>query len=145
MGGRPEYPSMNTFKIGEVARQAGIPVDTVRYYERTGLLPDPVRRPSGYRVYGLEAIRRLRFIRRAKALGFTLVEIEDLLAVSDQRDVHAIRAVARDKLADLDRRIGELTRIREALAKLVDHCPGRGESSSCPILAALNDEAEAGS
>jgi MerR family copper efflux transcriptional regulator len=131
---------MDALKIGEVARSTGLPIDTIRYYERVGLLPEPARRPSGYRSYGTGAIRRLRFIHSAKALGFTLPEIKELLALDAGRNVPAVQAAARRKLADLDRRLAELTRIRLALASLVEHCPGTGAADSCPILAALNDE-----
>jgi MerR family copper efflux transcriptional regulator len=131
---------MTGLKIGEVARQSGLPIDTIRYYERSGLLPEPARRPSGYRSYGADALHRLRFIHRAKTLGFRLSEIEELLALDRGGDVRAVRNAARRKLADLDRRLLELTRIRQALATLVEHCPGEGPGASCPILSALNRE-----
>jgi len=131
---------MDTLKIGQVARQAGVNIDTVRYYERAGLLPPPARRPSGYRTYGGAAIRRLRFIRRAKALGFTLKEIDQLLSISNRRDVTAVKAAARRKLVDIDQRLAELQRIRDALAGLVAHCPGHGRIADCPILAALDNQ-----
>ncbi|MHB1544023.1 MAG: MerR family transcriptional regulator [Gammaproteobacteria bacterium] len=131
-------------KIGEVAKRTGVRVDTIRYYERAGLLPEPARRPSGYRTYDAEAIRRLRFIRRAKALGFSLAEISELLTISTRRDMQAVKNAARRKLSDLDQRIGKLTHIRDALGMLIEHCPGRGEAALCPILAALNDGADEG-
>ncbi len=129
---------MAGLKIGEVARRTGLPVDTIRYYERSGLLPAPSRRPSGYRSYETDALHRLRFIHRAKALGFTLAEIDELLTLGRGEDMQAVRAAARRKLADLDRRLPELTRIRQALATLVERCPGEGPGADCPILAALN-------
>lgn len=131
---------MATLKIGQVADRVGVNIDTVRYYERAGLLPPPARRPSGYRCYDNQTIRRLRFIRRAKALGFSLVEIEDLLTISDEQDVAAVKVAAGRKLADLERRLTELTRIRDALAGLVEHCPGHGDPADCPILGSLNED-----
>jgi MerR family transcriptional regulator, copper efflux regulator len=129
-------------KIGQLAREAGVPIDTVRYYERHGLLPEPTREPSGYRVYAPADVDRLRFVRRAKALGFTLVEIRELLALSDHRDedMAALHAAAAGKLADIDHKLAELGRMRAGLQMLVTACPGRGERRLCPILHALTDE-----
>jgi MerR family copper efflux transcriptional regulator len=128
--------------IGTVAKRAGVPIDTIRYYEREGLLPAPLRRASGYRSYNESAIRRLRFIRRAKELGFTLEEIRDLLALSTDRrgGVRAVRKRAEQRLASIDARIAELTRIREGLQQLIDVCPGHGDPDQCPILRALVGE-----
>lgn len=129
---------MQTLKIGEVAHRAGVNVDTVRYYERAGLLPQPARRPSGYRAYDSDAVRRLRFIRRAKTLGFTLEEIGELLSISAERNVAAAKDAARRKLTAVDARLSELQRIRDALAGLIEACPGHGRAENCPILAALD-------
>ncbi|HVK50730.1 MAG TPA: MerR family transcriptional regulator [Pseudoxanthomonas sp.] len=127
--------------IGQLARLAGVPIDTVRYYERQQLLPMPARSAAGYRRYQDEDVLRLNFIRRAKALGFTLEEIKDLLAISASRDDMAqVKAAASAKLALVEERIAELQRVREALRGLVDACPGHGDSSTCPILGALNEE-----
>lgn len=128
-------------KIGEVARYVGIPIDTVRHYERNGLLLPPARRPSGYRDYHDADIARLCFVLRAKALGFTLVEIRELLALSDavDHDMASIKALAVAKLVDIDQRIGQLTRIRDALSDLVKACSGTGDVSACPIRSALLD------
>lgn len=127
-------------QIGLLARQAGIAVDTVRYYEREGLLPRAHRRPSGYRDYNANDVARLRFVRRAKALGFTLVEIRELLALSERRDgdMAALKAAASEKLADVEQRLVELTRMRDALRGLLDACPGHGPMAACPILTALS-------
>jgi Predicted transcriptional regulators len=133
---------MEPLKIGELARRAGVAVDTVRYYERTGLLPSPQRRPSGYRVYAPDAVARLRFIRRAKALGFSLEEIGELLALSGRRDVGAVRRAAAAKLALIETRIAEMRRVRDGLRQLVETCPGQGPADACPILVALNGEGE---
>lgn len=131
-------------KIGELARRAGVGIDTVRYYEREGLLPQAQRLASGYRVYGTAVLQRLRFICRAKALGFTLPEIRDLLALSDHRgdDMATLRAAAVDKLHNVEARLAELNRVREGLQALVTSCPGHGALAQCPILNALaGDEA----
>lgn len=115
--------------IGQLSRRTGVPIDTVRYYEKQHLLPPPTRSASGYRHYEADDVLRLTFIRRAKVLGFTLEEIRDLLALSrnDSGDMAGIRAAAADKLADVERRLAELTRVRDGLRTLVDACPGHGE------------------
>lgn len=132
----------HSLTIGTVAKRAGVPIDTIRYYEREGLLPEPLRRASGYRSYNETAISRLRFIRRAKDLGFTLEEIRDLLALSvdRHRGVKAVRERAQQRLASIDTRIAELTRIRQGLEQLIEACPGRGDPEQCPILRALVDQ-----
>lgn len=127
--------------IGQLARLAGVPIDTVRYYERQHLLPAPARSAAGYRRYEEGDVLRLNFIRRAKALGFTLEEIRDLLAISAARDDMAqVKAAAAAKLVLLEERLAELQRVRDALRGLVDACPGHGDPSTCPILGALNQE-----
>jgi MerR family transcriptional regulator, copper efflux regulator len=134
---------MNALGIGELAKRAGVGIDTVRYYERSGLLAPHARLPSGYRRYRELEVARLRFIRRAQALGFTLTEIKELLKLSAQRDVTRVKRSAQAKLADIDRRISELQRVRNGLAELVAKCPGHGRASDCPILLALGSgEAE---
>jgi len=129
-------------QIGQLAKHAGVPIDTVRYYERNGILPLPERQSSGYRRYGDEDVSRLRFVRRAKALGFTLVEIRELLALSGSRDedMAGLKATASEKLADVEQKIEELSRIRDGLRTLVASCPGHGALDCCPILAALAEE-----
>jgi MerR family copper efflux transcriptional regulator len=136
---------MNTqpsLTIGAVARRAGVAIDTIRYYEREGLLPEPMRRPSGYRSYGEGTVAQLRFIRRAKTLGFTLEEIRELLALSAdrQRGIKAVKQRAQRRLADIESRIAELERVRSGLAELVAACPGHGAPEQCPILRALDAE-----
>lgn len=131
-------------RIGELAQRTGVAVDTVRFYERQGLLPPPLRRASGYRSYAVADVARLRFVRRAKALGFTLEEIRGLLALSDRRedDMGGLKAAAAVKLADVERRLQELTRIRDGLRTLIASCPGHGALAQCPILHALDTESE---
>lgn len=129
-------------QIGHLARTAGVPIDTVRYYERHGILPAPRRQPSGYRNYGAPDIARLRFVRRAKALGFTLGEIKDLLALTGRRsrNVAGVKRAASERLADVEHKLAELTRVRDGLRTLVASCPGHGDLAQCPIVAALSGE-----
>lgn len=131
-------------KIGELAQRSGVNIDTVRYYEREGLLPKAARLKSGYRIYDEDDVRRLRFVRRAKALGFTLPEIRDLLCLSTRRDndMGPMKAAAKEKLVAVDLKLAELTRIRQGLEALVTSCPGHGALEQCPILAALSGEDE---
>lgn len=126
-------------QIGQLARQAGVAIDTVRYYERQGLLPSPERLASGYRRYGTQDVARLRFIRLAKELGFTLQEIGELLQLSAARegDRAEVRALAQQRLADIERRLQELDAMRMALAELVQHCSGHGPVAGCPIIESL--------
>ncbi|WP_372013588.1 heavy metal-responsive transcriptional regulator [Pseudoxanthomonas sp. 10H] len=126
--------------IGQLARQAGVPIDTIRYYEREQVLPPAPRGANGYRQYAAEDARRLRFVRRAKELGFTLDEIRGLLALSDARhaDMGSVRAAAQEKLTLIGQRIVELQRVRDALRVLVDACPGHGGLDECPIMSALS-------
>jgi len=131
---------MATLSIGSLARQAGVGIDTVRYYERAGLLAPAGRLPSGYRRYTAVELGRLRFIRRAQTLGFSLKEIQELLALSSQRDVSRVKRKAETKLADVEARIAELERIRSGLAALIGQCPGHGRAADCPILRALGGE-----
>jgi MerR family copper efflux transcriptional regulator len=133
---------MHSFTIGQVARQAGVGIDTVRYYERNHLLPEAQSRLSGYREYGQDDVRRLRFIRRAKELGFTLTEIRELLTLATDRErgVRGVKARAETRLAEVERRIGELQQVRKGLKHLIDGCPGHGPLERCPILTALGEE-----
>jgi MerR family copper efflux transcriptional regulator len=124
--------------IGRLARRAGVGIDTVRFYERARLLPTPVRTVSGYRTYGDADVERLRFIRRAKALGFTLDEIRELLALSQGKGGRAaVKALAEKRLRDLDARLAELTVMRDTLAHYAHRCSGTGALAGCPIVAAV--------
>jgi MerR family copper efflux transcriptional regulator len=131
---------MSDMGIGELARRAGVAIDTVRYYERHRLLSPRERWPSGYRRYGDPEVARLRFIRRAKSLGFSLAEVRELLALSGKREVAKVKRRAQARLEQLDARLAELKRVREALAELVNACPGEGWPAECPILRALGQE-----
>lgn len=133
---------MNHLSIGKLAKQAEMSIDTIRYYEREGLIPPPDRRASGYRNYAPDAVGRLKFIRRAKELGFTLGEIAELLALTSQgeRDMAGMKVAAQAKLGLVEDKIRELQRIRQGLKRLVDACPGHGALATCPIVNALNQE-----
>lgn len=131
---------MTNLSIGQIAQRAGVAIDTVRYYERDGLLAPARRLASGYRRYGEAELKRLRFIRRAKALGFSLEEIRSLLSLSAKRSVSAIKHAAQAKLDDVERRLAELRRIRAGLRTLITACPGHGRAEGCPILNALDEE-----
>ena len=135
---------METLTIGMLARRAGVGVETVRFWERRGLVLRPPRPAGGYRTYPEETIARIRFIRQAQALGFTLQEIAALLAlrVAPGVDCAAIRARAAAKLADAKTRLAELERICAALSILVAACPGSGAVVHCTILDALSTAAE---
>jgi Hg(II)-responsive transcriptional regulator len=128
--------------IGTVARRAGVRVDTVRFYEKRGILPKPERTESGYRTYDDETVRVLRFVRRAQELGFTLREVQQLLELQGRPELPCaeVRKRAAEKVADIDRRVKDLLAMREALAVLVDACPGSDDSTYCPILEALRAE-----
>lgn len=129
-----------SLSIGVLARQAGVAIDTVRYYERSGLLSPAGRLASGYRRYGAEELKRLRFVRRAKSLGFSPDDIRALLSLSAEQDVARVRGAAARKLADVEQRIAELARIADGLRTLITACPGHGRAQDCPILGALNQE-----
>lgn len=128
--------------IGQVAAQAGVNVQTLRYYERRGLLPAPERSDAGRRQYPAESVRLIRFIKRAQELGFTLKEIEELIALRDghRRDRSQVRRLAAAKLVDVEEKITRLRAIRKAVATLVESCDCRGQALECPILEALDDE-----
>ena len=128
--------------IGEVAREAGVNIQTLRYYERRGLLQAPKRSEGGHRQYPAESVRHVRFIKRAQDLGFTLKEVEELIALRQTRgrDRSQIRRLASAKLADVDQKLGRLRAMRKAVSTLLESCACRGEALECPILEALDDE-----
>jgi len=132
----------NTLRIGEVATQAGVNIETLRYYERRGILEEPARTRSGYRQYPPETIRVIRFIKRAQDLGFTLGEIEDLLRLREDRTTSRadVRSLAETKIKDIEEKVRRLRAMRKALGILLDTCVCNG-TRECPILEALNDDA----
>lgn len=130
---------MSGLTIGQVAKAAGLGVETIRYYERERLLERPTRRPSGYRQFDDMAVKRLRFIKQAQRLGFTLREIRELLALRlnpTSTRTH-VRERAQAKVLDIDLRIAELQRMKKALLPLVEACDGHGDLMGCPILEAM--------
>ena len=129
-------------RIGTAAEQAGVNVQTLRYYERRGLLPRAPRRRSGYREFPDEAVRVVRFVKRAQDLGFSLDEIEGLLRLrSDRRrDRTRVRAIAEQRIDQIDRKLAELQAMKQALSHLV-HCCRDGTTLACPIIEALEGSA----
>ncbi len=128
--------------IGRLAERAGVGVETVRFYERKGLLQEPDRKPSGYRQYKTETVARLRFIRRAKELGFTLKEIQELFAlrVDPSTNCVDVQAKAVAKLDNIEGRIRMLQKMKRSLVKLTKACSGNGTTAACPILESLEKE-----
>ena len=133
---------MERLTRGELARQGGVNIETIRYYERQGLLPKPSRSPSGYRLFSPEDVRRLRFIRRAQELGFSLKEIKELLALRiDPRGTSRdVRRRAEAKIADIEGKIESLRAMKKSLARLTAACSGEGSVGDCPILESLHSE-----
>ncbi len=131
---------MGYLTTGRLAREAGVNVETVRYYERRGLLPKVPRKSSGYRLWPPDTVKRIRFIKHAQDLGFSLREIYDLLSLrtDNTRSCSVVKKIADEKIADIDEKIKALRRIRKALLKLSETCPGSGPVSDCPILEALD-------
>lgn len=125
-----------TLKIGDVAKLAGLSIDAVRFYEREGLLGRVKRSAAGQRQYDREILRRLAFVRRATALGFSLAEVKSLLGlrVSAGKPCERVRERARGKVADIDRRITELTEMRDALGRLVNKCQDACAPGACAFL-----------
>ncbi|HET7575462.1 MAG TPA: MerR family DNA-binding protein [Sphingomicrobium sp.] len=126
----------NSDTIGGLAKAAGVGVETVRYYQRRGLLPEPPRPPGEVRRYGNEDVRRLRFIRSAQAAGFTLNEIRELLDLDASDDRAQARELAQARVAALDEKIAELREARDALTELATAC-ARKRAGTCPILSAF--------
>lgn len=133
---------MDSLKIGELASASGVNIETVRYYERRGILPQPKRRESGYREYTTEDVLRLRFIKRAQQLGFSLQEISELLSlrVSPETTCSDVKKQAEAKLTSIAEKIAELERMQAALTRLITECDEKQPSSACPILEYLSEE-----
>jgi MerR family copper efflux transcriptional regulator len=125
--------------IGQVARQTGVSVETIRYYEKEGLVDEPERNPSGYRQYPAETIKRILFIQRAKAIGFTLKEIHDLLSIQEKPEACCgdVLSRAESKMAEIEAKINELQRMKNALQVLTTECVSDNGLDNCPILDAL--------
>jgi len=142
MGMKGTTGIMNRLKTGELAKQAGVNVETLRFYERKGLLPEPPRLPSGYREYPPNTVLRIRFIQRAKELGFTLREIKGLLKLRVDPDTTCtvVREQAAEKIDDVKKKISDLKKIQQALNKLMNSCRGSGPIDDCPILKHLEKD-----
>jgi len=127
---------MKPLTIGQLAKRAEVGVETVRFYEREGLLDEPDRRASGYRQYDEDVVQRLQFIRRAKELGFTLKEIKELLSLKlDPSTTCAdVKERAEAKIEGIEGKIRTLQRMKRALVKVTKSCSGSGPASECPIL-----------
>lgn len=135
---------MEVLTIGKLAKAAGVNLETVRFYERQGLLPKPARTSVGYRAFTPDMVRRIRFIKRAQILGFTLAEIKDLLTLSSttRSSCGTVREKAEAKLKDIDERITSLQAMHQALTRLSKSCSGKGPISKCPILESLTEAEE---
>ncbi len=132
----------DTLTRGELARQCAVNFETIRYYEQRGLIPRAARSAGNYRLYRADTVRRVRFIKRAQELGFTLKEIKELLALRATTGTHCadVRKRAEVKVADIHERIRTLQAMQKALTKLVGQCSGKGPVTGCPILEALDAE-----
>ena len=125
--------------IGELARATGVKVETIRYYEKIGLLAEPRRTPGNYRAYGPEHLNRLSFIRRSRDLGFSLEQVRDLMALADKRDqpCESVDAIALAHLEEVDRKIADLRALRRELDSLLKQCRC-GTVAQCKIIEALS-------
>ena len=122
-----------SFTIGKLAKEAGVGVETVRYYQRRGLLAEPPAM-GGYRRYDANHLERLNFIRRAQGVGFTLEEIGELMTLNDTRDHRLARSLASEKLHNIETRIEQLNKVADALRQLVQRCECGGQDMPCPII-----------
>lgn len=133
---------METLTRGELAKRCEVNSETIRYYEQQGLIPKPARTVANYRIYGEDTVRRVRFVKRAQELGFTLREIKDLfsLRAAPKARCADVYQRAQAKIQNIDEKIRTLQAMRRALSKLMAECEGRGGISECPILEALEDD-----
>ena len=129
-----------SLSIGQVAKQTGIGIEAIRFYERERLIETPSRTDSGYRQFTQSHIKRLLFIQQGKSLGFSLTEIKELLSIREDPDSgsHEIKALALAKLQNIETKIRMLQGMKKTLKRLVDSCPGQGPKQDCPILEALD-------
>lgn len=135
---------MASFTIGQLAKEAGVHVETVRFYERQGVIDQPPQPASGYRQYPKELIRRILFIKHAQELGFSLREIQELLSlqVGQNATCQDVRQRAQAKLEDVEGKIASLKKIQKELVTLIRTCSGAGPTTECPILDAIDTGAE---
>ena len=137
----PDRVTAKPLTIGKVARLAGVGIETIRFYEREGLVADPPRKESGYRQYGPETVARLRFIHRARELGFSLGEIKELLflQVDPSQTCGHIVEKAEEKIREIDQKIQALVRMKDALRAFAHACPGQGPVTECPVIDVTDD------
>lgn len=130
---------MEKLTIGQLAQKSKIPVETIRYYERRGLIPKPERRESGYRIFSPDVIHRIQFIKHAQTLGFTLKEIMELLLLGTHANLSrtGVKKKVQSKIANVEEKIAALQNIKKALVHLSETCSGEGPTSQCPILEQL--------
>jgi Hg(II)-responsive transcriptional regulator len=130
---------MGTFTIGHLAKRANVNLETIRFYERRGLLPEPPRNKSGHRQYSIQDLRRTEFIKRTQSLGFSLKEISDLLSlrVESGKTCRDVKQRVKAKLIDIEEKIETLQRMKKVLKSLETNCPGTGPLNECPILETL--------
>ena len=128
---------------GDVAERAGVSRETVRYYEKRELIPKPPRTAAGYRQYTDEYVERIQFVKRAQELGFTLKEINDLLSLQADPAISSsqVKQQAEEKVANVDEKIRDLRRIKDALTSLLASCDGNQPTADCPIMEAMRDDA----
>ncbi len=133
---------MHSLKSGELARQANVNPETLRYYEREGLLPEPVRTEAGYRLYHPDDVKRVRFIKKAQELGFSLKEVKELLALKLNADHSAseVKRLTEHKIQDIEAKIRSLQAMKKTLKDLASACSGTGSVDHCPILNCLDDD-----
>lgn len=135
------YPQ--SMRSSEVASQAGVNIQTIRYYERRGILPEPKRSDAGYRSYDLQAVRTIRFVKCAQQLGFSLEEIDSLLELAEggPRNCDTAKALATEKISELESKIARLSGMRDSLRRLVVTCDRTPNKRDCPLLEAIEDDA----
>jgi MerR family mercuric resistance operon transcriptional regulator len=131
---------MEKLTIGQLAKKANVNLETIRYYERRGLINEPPRNKRGHRQYSLDALKRVEFIKRSQALGFSLKEISELLSLRIEPGTTRaeIKERVENKIADIDKKVTDLELMRGALFKMARQCIGRGPIGGCPILEALD-------
>ena len=129
---------------GKLSKLTGCNAETIRYYETTGLLKEPQRSPSGYRIYNEEHVKSLKFIQRAKDLGFSTARIRSFLELSGERALHTraeVKQLTEQHIQEVTKKIRDLTKLKNSLSQISSHCDGSGQSAeSCPILVSLFDE-----
>jgi len=130
---------MGLLTRGQLAKKTCVNPETIRYYEKLGLLPKAVRTDSGYRLFSEEDVKRIKFVKRAKELGFTLKEIKELLELrfDSSGSCSEVREFAEEKLKDIEQKIKDLENIKQVLKELINQCPGKGPVLECPIISSI--------